>query len=116
MKNIIIKLLISALILIVGDYLFDSVSIDGFLYAIILAVVLGFLNSFVKPILKLFSFPLTLLTFGLFSFVITAVIILMADGIMGAHFETSGFLSALGFGVVIGLFNSFADLFLSDKD
>lgn len=116
MKNLIIKLLISALILIVGDYLFDSVSINGFMYAVILAIILGLLNSFVKPILKIFSLPLTIITFGLFSFVITAIIILIADALMGSHFETSGFLSALGFGIVIGILNSFADLFISDKD
>ena len=116
MKNLIIKLLISALILIVGDYLFDSVSINGFIYAVILAIILGLLNSFVKPILKIFSLPLTIITFGLFSFVITAIIILIADALMGSHFETSGFLSALGFGIVIGILNSFADLFISDKD
>jgi len=116
MKNLIIKLLISALLLIVGDFLFDSVTINGFLYAILLAIILGVLNSFVKPVLKILAFPLTIITFGLFSFVITAIIILIADGLMGTHFETSGFLSALGFGIVIGLFNSFADLFISDKE
>ena len=115
MKNIIIKLLISAIILLIGDFLFDSITINGFLYAIILAIVLGVLNSVVKPILKLLSLPLTIITFGLFSFVITAIIILIADGLMGTYFETSGFWSALGFGIIIGLLNSFADLFMKDE-
>ena len=116
MKNLIIKLIVSTFILLIGDYLFDSITINGFLYAMLLVVILGVLNATVKPIIKLFSLPLTIMTLGLFSFVINAVIILIADAMMGIHFETNGFLSALGFGLVIGILNSFADLFIGDKD
>lgn len=116
MKNLITKLIVSTLILLVGDYLLDSITINGFIYAMLLVVILGVLNATVKPLLKLFSLPFTIMTLGLFSFVINALIILLADALMGTHFETNGFLSALGFGLIIGILNSFADLFIGDKD
>ena len=116
MKNLIIKLIVSAGILLIADYLFDSITINGFLYAVILVVLLGFLNATVKPIIKLFSLPLTIMTLGLFNLVITVAILKIADGLMGEHFETDGFLATLGFSFVIGILNSFADLFISDKD
>ena len=116
MKDILIKLLISAFILLIGDYLFDSVTIDGYGYALLLAVVLGILNFTIKPILKILSLPFTIITLGLFSFVVTALIILLADVLMGTKFETTGFWSALGFGFIIGILNSFEDLLMSDKD
>ena len=116
MKSLLLKLLVSALVLIVGDYLMDSVIISPFYYAIILAAILGILNSLVKPILKILALPLTIITLGLFSFVISAVIILLADGLMGSHFETSGFWSALGFSLIIGILNSFADRFILNND
>lgn len=116
MKSLIIKLLISALVLLLGDFLMDSVTISPYYYAIILAVILGVLNSFVKPILKILAFPLTILTLGLFSFVISACIILLADGLMGTHFETTGFWSALGFSLLISILNTIVDMLMPDRE
>ncbi|MBQ0148724.1 MAG: phage holin family protein [Flavobacteriaceae bacterium] len=116
MKSLIIKLIVSASILLIGDYLFESITIDGFLYALILVILLGFLNATVKPIIKLFSLPITILTLGLFNFVITVLILKLADVLMGTYFETDGFLPTLGFAIVITVLNSFADLFISDKN
>lgn len=115
MKTLLSKLFISALIVLISDYLFDSVIIDGFLYAIILVIILGFLNATVKPIIKIFTLPLNIMTLGLFNLVITVFIIKIADQLMGTHFETEGFLGALGFALVISVLNSFVDLLISDK-
>lgn len=114
MKSLIIRLVLSALVLLIGEYFIESISINGFWYALILAALLGILNTIVKPILKLLSLPLNIMTLGLFSFVINAVIILIASAMMGEHFETGGFLSALGFSLVIGVLNSITDLFTKD--
>lgn len=115
MNTVLSKLIISALIVLVSDYLFDSVIIDGFMYAVLLVIILGFLNATVKPIIKLFSLPLNLMTFGLFNLVITVLIVKIADALMGSHFETEGFLGTLGFALVISILNSFVDLLISDK-
>lgn len=116
MKSLVIKLLISALVLLLGDYLMDSVTISPYYYAIILAATLGILNSLVKPILKILALPFTILTLGLFSFVISACIILLADGLMGTHFETTGFWSALGFSLLISILNTITDMLMPDND
>lgn len=116
MKSLVIKLLISALVLLLGDYLMDTVTISPYYYAIILAATLGILNSLVKPILKILALPFTILTLGLFSFVISACIILLADGLMGTHFETTGFWSALGFSILISILNTITDMLMPDND
>jgi len=83
-----------------------GVSIDGYVSAIIVALVIGLLNAIVRPILGILSLPINILTLGLFSFVITAIIILLASAIMGNNFHVDGFWYALLFGVVLGVVNS----------
>jgi len=114
MKNYIIRLILSAIVLLIGEYFIDGIEINGFLYALILALLLSILNTFVKPILKIFTLPLNIITLGLFSFIINAAIILIAAQLMGEHFETGGFLSALCFSLVIGILNSVTSLFTKD--
>lgn len=114
MKNYIIRLVLSAIVLLIAEYFIESVTINGFVYALLLAVLLSALNTFVKPILKIFALPLNLMTLGLFSFIINAVIILIADYVMDGNFETGGFLPALGFSIIIGLLNSITNLFVKD--
>ena len=82
--NTIIKLIITAVVayllpILNNPNVLSGVHVTTFSAAIIFAIVLGLLNLFVKPILHLFSFPITLLTLGLFALVINAIIILLAD-------------------------------------
>jgi len=104
--SFIINLLISALIVFALANFLPGVSISGYGSAIILAIVIGLLNAFVKPFLSIISLPVTILTLGLFSFVITAVIILIASAIMGDSFHVDGFWYAMLFGVILGIVNS----------
>ncbi len=110
----IINLLISALVVFTLANILPGVSISGYGSAIMLAIVIGLLNAFIKPILAFISFPISILTLGLFSFVITAVIILLASAIMGDSFHVDGFWYALLFGVILGAVNSFTGGFLAD--
>lgn len=114
MKNLIIRLVVSTLVLLLGEYFVSSISINGFQYALVLAIVLGILNMTVKPILKILSLPLNLITLGLFSFVINAIIILIADELLGTNFETGGFTSALIFSLVISFLNSITSVLTKD--
>lgn len=107
MISFIINLLISGFIVFVLAKILPGVSISGYGAAVGLAIVLGLLNAFIRPVLSFLSFPITFLTLGLFSFVITAVIVLIASAIMGNSFHVEGFWYALLFGVVLGLFQSF---------
>lgn len=84
--------------------------IAGPLYAVILSIVISILNGFIKPVLSIFSMPLIMSTFGLFSLVINAVIILIADWLMGSKFEINGFWNAFLFSIVVSVLSFLLDL------
>ena len=110
----IINLLVSALVVFGLANILPGVSVKGYGSAVIVAIVIGLLNAIVKPVLKFISIPVTILTLGLFSFVITAIIILLASAIMGDSFHVDGFWYALLFGVVLGIVNSIIGGMLGD--
>ncbi|MCD4679538.1 MAG: phage holin family protein [Bacteroidales bacterium] len=103
--NFIIRLLVSALAVIVTSYLLPGVYIDGFLTAIIVALVLAFLNAILKPILVILTIPITIFTFGFFLLVINAVIILLASEFVGG-FYVDGFWWALLFSIILTIVSS----------
>ena len=70
-----LKILLTALAVIVLATVLPGVSVSGYLSAIIVAVVIALLNMVVKPLLIFFTLPATIVTFGLFLFVINAIII-----------------------------------------
>lgn len=86
--------LINALALLALPYLMNSVSIDSFAMALLVAVVLGFVNTILRPILILLTLPVTVVTLGLFIFVINGLLFWMV-GNMFAGFHVAGFWSAV---------------------
>lgn len=87
--------LINALALLALPYLMHSVSIDSFTTALVVAVVLGFVNAVIRPILLILTLPATLLTMGLFIFVINGLMFwAVANMIDGFH--VAGFWAAVG--------------------
>ncbi len=111
--KIIIHLLVSALAIIVSAYLIPGATVT-FTGAVVLAIVLGIINIFIKPIVKLIALPITILTLGLFSLVINALFIILASEIVPG-FSVSGFWTAFWFSIVLSLVNAFFGLF-KDKD
>lgn len=103
MISFIISLLVTGFLVFILAKILPGVSVESYGAAVGVAIVLGILNAIVRPVIALLSFPITFLTLGLFSFVITAVIILLASAIMGKKFHVDGFLSSLIFGVVLGI-------------
>lgn len=95
-----VKLLINTLAVIISAYLIPGVTVDGILSAIIVAVVLGLLNTFVKPILVILTLPITILTLGLFYLVLNVIIIYITDYFIGG-FSVAGFVPALLFSIVL---------------
>ena len=79
LQDFFIKTLVDAIIVLAGAYLLSGVQVDGFGYAILVALALAILNQFVKPLLIIFTIPATILTLGLFLLVINAIIIMVAD-------------------------------------
>ncbi|MTI19771.1 phage holin family protein [Fulvivirga sp. RKSG066] len=103
--NFIIKLLLSALAVIITSYLLSGVHVDGFTVALIVAAILALLNTIIRPILVILTIPITIFTLGLFLLVINAIIILIADSIVPG-FEVDGFWWALIFSVILSILNS----------
>lgn len=101
-----INLIVSALAVIISAYILPGVKVDGFLTAIVVAVVLGAINMFIKPILLLLTLPLNILTLGLFTFVINAFLILLVSSLVPG-FKVSGFLWALIFSLVLSIVSAF---------
>lgn len=93
----------------VAAYILPGVTIDGFLTAIILALVLAVLNAVVRPILIFLTIPVTILTLGLFLLVINALIILLADALV-AGFDVTGFFAALLFSLVLSVIVAILDM------
>ena len=114
--NLLIKLLITAVAAYALTFILPGVNFNGgFTSAIGFAIVLGLLNIFVKPIFKVLGFPLTILTLGLFSLVINAVTILIADYFIDG-LVINGFWWALLFSILLSFLTSILEgIFTSDK-
>lgn len=104
--NFLLKLLLTAVAVIVLANILPGVRVDSYGTAIIVAVTIAILNMFVRPILVVFTLPVTILTLGLFLFIINALIILLA-GKLVTGFYVSGLLSAMVFSILLSLFRSF---------
>lgn len=103
---IIVNLIVSAIAVLISAYILPGVKVDGFLTAVVVAVVLGVVNMFIKPILLLLTLPLNILTLGLFTFVINAVLVLLVSNIVPG-FKVEGFVYALLFSLVLSVVSSF---------
>ena len=103
--KLLLKLVISSLAVYVTAYLLDGVQIPNFIQAIIVALVLGLLNTFIKPLLVILTIPATVLTLGLFLLVINACIILLADYFL-EEFSVTNFWWALLFSIVLSVITS----------
>lgn len=103
---LVIWLVTSISLLIISQIEFFGIEVKDFGTALVVAVVLGILNALLGPVLRFFSFPLIILTFGLFSFVINAAIFWLAASLVDGFKLRGGCLSALIGPVVLGLINS----------
>jgi putative membrane protein len=104
--KILFKLLINSLSVFIAAYLLPGVVLQDYLVALIAAVVLGVLNTFLKPILVILTLPVTILTLGLFALVINAFLIMVVSKIVPG-FSVDSFLTALLFSIILSLLNWF---------
>ena len=113
--NFIIRLLITAAVAYGLSMILSGVHIPKFTDALIFALVLALLNVFVKPLLVILTLPISIVTLGLFLFVINALIILLADKFMDG-LTVDGFWWALIFSLILSVVSSFAQSLLDKKD
>ena len=103
--KLLIKLLLNAVAVFVLAHLLSGVDVDGYVGALIVAVVLSVLNLLVKPVLIIFTLPATIITLGLFLLVINAIIILLADKLING-FSVDNFWWALLFSILLSILQS----------
>ncbi|TDW46389.1 putative membrane protein [Flavobacterium sp. 270] len=111
--KIILRLLVTAALVLLIAHFLPGVHVASFGTAVIVAVVLGLLNLFIKPILVILTFPVTIITLGLFLLVINAIIILLCTNIVGG-FAVDSFLTALLFSVILSVLQSITYKILAD--
>jgi len=103
--GIVIRLIINALAIFFAAQILPGITVEGLYASLIVAIVLSIVNTFIKPLLLLFTLPLTVLTLGLFTFVINALVIMIVDYFVPG-FTVDGFVSALIFSFVLSIMNS----------
>jgi putative membrane protein len=103
-NNFFVRLLLTALAVLITAYLLPGVHVNNFFWALLVAAVLALFNVTVKPLLIIITIPVTVFTLGLFLLVINAVIILLASALIPG-FQVEGFWWALGFSLVLYLIN-----------
>jgi putative membrane protein len=89
--------------------------VDGFETAVVAAGILALVNALVRPVLLLLTLPVTMLTFGLFTFVINALM-LMLTAYLVRGFETGGFVNALLGSVILSILSVILNSILNRKD
>lgn len=104
--DMLVTILLSAVAVFVSAYIIPGVRLDGFGAALVVAVILGIVNAFLKPILLLITLPINILTLGLFTLVINALMILLVSSLVPG-FKVDGFWTALFFGIVLAIVNGF---------
>ncbi|SRR5258708_1298945 len=97
-----ITFIINALAVGITAYLLPGVAVGNFLNSFIVAIVLAIINAFIRPIILLLTLPLNILTLGLFTFVINALLILMVAAIVPG-FKVDGFWWALLFSLILSV-------------
>ena len=103
--QLLLSLVINALAVFATAKIIPNVFVADLYSALITAFALGLVNTFIKPILVLFTLPITVLTLGLFSLVINAFMILLVDKFV-AGFSVDGFLTAILFSLVLSIVSS----------
>lgn len=102
-------LLVNSIAVLIASYLLSGIRVDSIVTVLLLVIVLGVINTFIRPIVLLLTLPINVITLGLFTFVINAVIVLLA-GWLVQGFTVSNFWWALLFSLVVSLVSAFLNL------
>ncbi len=117
MQHFLLTWLGTAVALLITSKIVDGFIVNNFVVALVAAMVIGLVNAFIRPILRLLAFPITLLTFGLFTLVINALTLWLASGLTpGTGFEIRGFLPAFLGSIVLAIVSSIINYLLRVVD
>ena len=114
MKGLLVRWLVLTVAIVFSSYLISGIQVSGVFSALFAAAILGILNVFFRPILIILTLPINILTLGLFTFVINALILKMASGVISG-FEVHGFWSAVFGALVISAFNWILNSLINER-
>ena len=114
MNGIIIRWLTLTAAIVFTSYMLDGIHVSGFLSALLAAAMLGILNAFLRPIALLLTLPINILSLGFFTFVINALMLKMASGII-TGFDVIGFWSAIFGSLLISAISWLLNSFVNDR-
>lgn len=104
--SMLMNLLLATLSVFITAYVLPGVKLEGWTAALILAVVLGIINTVIRPVLIVLTLPINIMTLGLFTLVIMAVCVLLASAIVPG-FHVDGFFWAMAFSIVLFVVKKF---------
>ena len=114
MRGLLVRWLVLTASIAAASYLISGIYVSGFFSAFFAAALLGILNTFLRPILIILTLPINVLTFGLFTFVINALLLKMASGVIPG-FHVYGFWSAIFGSLVISIVNWLLNSYINDQ-
>jgi len=114
MKGMLIRWLILTAAIMFTSYLMSGIQVAGFSNALLAAAILGILNAFFRPILIILTLPINILSLGLFTFIINALLLMMASGVISG-FEVKGFWSAVFGSLIISIINGILGSWFSER-
>jgi putative membrane protein len=114
MRGLLIRWVILTVAIIAAAYLLEGIEVRGFFSAFFAAAILGILNALFRPVLLLLTLPINVLTLGLFTFAINALMLMMASGVIGGFF-VRGFWTAVLGSVIISVVSALLTTLISDR-
>ena len=112
--SLLVRLILNALAVILVSYIVPGVHVDGFLTALITAFVIGLINAIIRPVLLLLSLPINVLTLGLFTLVINALMFWLASALVPG-FQVAGFKAAFMGAIVFWVIAWASNLLISER-
>lgn len=111
--NLLIALVLNALALLITAYIVPGFEVENFTAAVLAAIVIGVVNTFIKPILSILTAPINMLTLGLFSFVVNAVMLYLAAFVVPG-FDIEGAMAAILGAVVLAVVSAILSTLVSE--
>ena len=109
------RLFFSALAVLITAYTLDGVTVDPWWWAVVVAIVLGFVNACIKPLVKLLALPINLLSLRLFTFVITCLMVILCSVVLKPLVEVETLWLAMCLSIVLTLVSWLLQLFFPPK-
>lgn len=88
--DLVIRWILYTLVLIFVSWIVPGIEVSSFLHAMLVVIIIALINTFIKPFVQIITLPVNIITLGLFSFVINALLLMLA-GFLSPGFEVEGF-------------------------